>query len=618
MSHYSEQPDSAVMSGEDSMAPVTGKAQRQRSAENGPDFHRFATAVQRSYQTLENYRELNRKLVAAYAGTHYNDSSNDPNRYVNLIQQAVEAYQMNLAASRPRVMVSSYILRYRAFARFFEHAMNQLIGEIGLEETLSQWVQDAFFCVGIVKTHLANAGMIEIEADRWMDPGRPFASNIALDDFVYDVKANKWSEVRYAGDMYSLSYENALEVFGDKIKPFNPRARATDDADRVDTMSRGTDTDRDEYQDMIDLADIWLPEEGVIKTFVVHSRRQFQIHYGEPIAVEEWTGNEHGPYHLLGLGDVSENIMPSSPASNLQMLDTLVNDMWRKASKQARRQKTVTTYTNAGAGAAKKVRLADDGDMINVTDPSDVNVMQFGGVDAGSYSFLIGAQESFDRMAGNLSAMAGLGAQTGTVGQDQMINNAVSSKMDTMRNKVVAATNRLIKALGVMLWQDEFMEMSLQIPIEGTDIVPSDMWRPGDREGKFLDYNFEVDVFSMAYQSPGKKLEAINSVVQNVFIPMMPFLQQQGGAIDMFELAKTYSKLMNLPELNHIIQFQGIPASDMMSQKPVAEIPRKAPTSTRNYVRTNVSAADRNPMGESAKMMNQAAMAGAQTPGGMT
>lgn len=584
---------------------------------------RLFRAVQRSYNALDGYREVNRKLVEEYGGTFYQQEttgSDRVNRYVNLIQQAVETYQMLLAASEPRAMVSTNVAGLKAFAGHFELATNMLIKEIGLEETMSQWVMDAFFCIGIVKTHMADAGLVEIEPDRWMDPGKPFASNIALDDFVYDMKANKWSEVRYAGDMYSMSYESAVQIFGEHaLRDHAPRSRATDDVERVDTLSRGTDSDTDDFEEMIDFADLWIPKYGKIFTYVVQSRRQF-ILTGNPVAIETWTGDEHGNYHILGLGQVPENIMHASPASHLEQLDALANDMWRKCGRQARRQKDINVYTPAGAAAASQIQRADDGEWVSVQDTQDVGTMKQGGVDPGSYAFLQGAMEAFDRMAGNLQHLSGLGSREDTARQAQMVNQAAGNKPEKMTKTVIKASSRLIKALGMMLWQDEFIELSLEVPIEGTDFTAYTTWKPGDREGNFVDYNFTLDVYSMQYQSPQGKLAQLDRVVQSVILPMVPMLQQQGGYVDMFEMTRTYSKLMNLPELRGMIKFGG--AMPIEGQSAAADIPSKSPTSTRNYVRHNVSSGG-GPMAESNKMMGQAAnaaaaMSGPQTPGGMT
>ena len=588
------------------------------------DQEKMFRAVARSYRELEKFRELNEKLVDDYAGPHYQevDGRGGKNRYVNLMNQAVDAYQMLLAANRPRVLITSKYQRYKAFAKHFEHAVNSLIQEVRLEQTLEKWVMDAFFCMGIVKTHLADSGLVQVEPDLWMDPGKPFASNISLDDFVYDMSANKWSEIKFCGDMYRMSYDDCVEIFGSEaMKDHQPGKSKGNSDKRVENISRtGMDND-DDFEPMVDLADIWVPRQGMIYTYVVQSRRDFTLAGPDPVAIEEWTGHEEGPYHLLGFNDVPENIMFSSPASHLEMLDSLVNDLYRKSSRQARRQKDVHFYTAAGAASAQQVQMADDGEWVQVNDTSDIGMMKQGGVDASNYQFMVGAMDTFDRMAGNLQAQLGLAAKAETLGQEQLIHGAANQKIDKMGKRVTECVTKLITSLGQMLWDDAFKEVVSEIVIPGTNgIAVTSRWKPGQREGNFIDYNLDINVYSMQYQGPKAKIQQLNNLMQSVYLPLAPLLQQQGGMLDMIELTRQYSELLDLPELSEVIKFSTAPPDESASQ-PTVDIATSSPTSTRNYVRTNVSAAAmQNGMQQAASQMQPTGMEpqGPQTAGGMT
>jgi len=593
---------------------------------------RLFRAIGKSYRDLERYRNMNRELVRNYSGAGYDNSgpSAAPKqvRYLDLLNQAVDAYQTLLAANRPRVMVTTKLPQYRAFANHFAHAVNTMIKEIRLEETLRHWVLDAFFCVRVVKTHVASSGLVEIEPDFWMDPGTPFASNVALDDFVYDTSAKKWSEVKYAGDMYRIAFSEAVELFGEEaMSGHTPSSKGSLDEERVQQISRGEETDEDEFEPMIDIADIWIPRLGVIESYVVDSRSQFTLK-GEPLAVEEWTGGEEGPYHILGFNDVPENIMPTSPASHLESLENLINNVMRKNARQAKRQKDIHVYTPAGAESARQIQRADDGEWVQVNSTDDIGMMKQGGVDQSNYAFMLGGIELFDRMAGNLQAIMGLGSQADTVGQEKLIHGAASKKEGQMQYVMLNAATKLLKQLGKMLWQDEFKTLSMEITVPGAPgYSVQDEWKPGDREGNFLDYNFEIDVYSMQFQSPGSKVQQLNQLVMQVFLPMTQLMMQQGGTIDMMQLTKTYAELMNLPELENIIRFSTpMPEGDSPSSA-IASVP-KSPMSTRNYVRHNTGGQGSNPLQQSMQMMAQggagsgggsgAGMFGPKTAGGMT
>ena len=56
------------------------------------DKEKLFRSVARSYRELEQFRDMNEKLVEDYAGPHYQSGDNKQNRYVNLMNQAVDAY----------------------------------------------------------------------------------------------------------------------------------------------------------------------------------------------------------------------------------------------------------------------------------------------------------------------------------------------------------------------------------------------------------------------------------------------------------------------------------------------------------------------------------------------
>jgi len=241
---------------------------------------------------------------------------------------------------------------------------------------------------------------------------------------------------------------------------------------------------------------------------------------------------------------------------------------------------------------------------VQVNSTEDIGMMKQGGVDQSNYAFMLGGIELFDRMAGNLQARMGLGAQADTVGQERLIHGAASRKEGQMQYVMLNAATKLIKQLGVMLWQDEFKTIVTEIAIPGAPgYTATSVWKPGDREGNFLDYNFEIDVYSMQFQSPSIKIQRLNELVMQVLMPMYQLMMEQGVFIDMMQLVKIYADLMNLPELEQIVRFSD-PMMDQESGSPgmIADIP-KAPTSTRNYVRHNTGGQKANPLQQTAAMM---------------
>jgi hypothetical protein len=543
---------------------------------------RLFKAIESSYRALEPFRNLNKALVEEYAGGGYGAQRSQFGDLLNLMHQTVDAYTMALVANRPRVMISTEDLSLEYFAKLYQTALNKYIEKIGLEHTLRQWVLDAFFSVGIIKVHMAEAGPVQIERDLWMDPGKPFASNVSLDNWVHDCTSTKFSKVRFAGDMYRIPFESLKSDAYDQeaVKELTPTSKYTVESNRLEKISRGFEVDPDEYEPMVDVADVWTPSSGQIWTFAVESVSQFRLK-GPPIAVMPWKGSEHGCYHLLGLGDVPENIMPSSPASHLSMLARLANNLMRKQSRRARNHKRVHAYSPAGAASAKNVQRSGDDEFREVELPQEINTISVGGIDQGTQLFLQEVIEMFDRMAGNLPAMLGLGPQTGTVGQEELLHGSLNKKEANMQYRVVDASVRLVKELGLMLWMDKFQVIRGKMPIDGADGYYVDhTWTPDNRAGTTNDYEFGIDMYSMPYQSPSKKMDLIMTLINQVYAPMAQMLMSQGGTINMQELTELFAEMTNTARLKKIIQFVAPPT------EPMAE--EEGPPMPTNTTRTNV------------------------------
>lgn len=546
-------------------------------------------AVESSYRNLEPFRNLNRALIEEYAGSGYGHQSKARQEIlVNLMNQTVDAYTMALVANRPRIMVSTHQQAFCYFAKQFEIAVNNLIEEIGLESTLRQWVLDAFFCLGVIKIHLAEAGEVQLETDMRMDPGRPFASNVSLDNFVFDSGATRWEQVKFAGDRYRITYEELNSGLFDPeaIKDIQPTSKYSIESERVEMFSRGQAVDPDEVEPMIDLADIWIPKDGKIYTFVVDKVSEFRLK-GDPIAVMDWNGPEFGPYHLLAFNDVPENIMPTSPASHLSGLSRLINNIARKQGRRAKSAKRMHTYTPASKDGANRLRKEGDDAWVEVEDVNDIGAVEVGGIDPTAQQFLLGIMEMYDRMAGNLTAMMGLGAQADTVGQEQLIHSAVSNKEASMQYRVVNGSVRVVRDLAHLLWNDKFKVIQGQLPIDGAEGYFVDVtWTPEDREGDFMDYNFNIDLFSMPYQSPAQKVQALNQLITQIYAPLAQVMMSQGGQINLQKLTEIYADMLNLPRLKEVIQFAS--GADDYPPPSGSEGAPKSPVSTRNYVRRNV------------------------------
>jgi len=579
------------------------------------DRNRLFRAMEWSYAQLAPFRSLVHALVTEYAGSAYGRPGTTRPKYevlVNLMNQTVDAYTMSLVANRPRVSISTKRHELTYFARQFEVALNSLVCEIQLEQTLRRAVLDAFFCMGIVKMHLRESPQVRIEEDVVINPAMPFASNVSIDNWVHDMAARNYSSVQYAGDWYRIPFVDLkLDIFEQavvkelELKPTS-KWNFGDQDERLDRIAAGEQTDSDELEPMIDVCDIWIPRDKTIYTFPIDPRKPFSG-ATKAIAALSWENPQAGPYPMLSFNDVPENVVPSSPASHLSGMARIINNLARKQARKAHGQKDIFTYTPAGASDMERINKSGDQQSIAVQEQSEVSVMKMGGVDQALQAYMLGMLQLYDRMAGNLTAMMGLGTQAPTLGQEEMIQGAVSKKEAAMQYRVTDFSVAIVRHLGYMLWQDRSMTIPGQITLPGLeDFEPIDAtWTPDDRDGGFFDYDLDIEVHSMPYQSPGKKFQTMLTLVQNVFVPATPAIVEAGGKIDYQKIAEIAAELLDLPELAEIIKFGATPTGGGGGGE---EDQSRMPSATsREYVRRSESGG---PSPEGQSMMDQQAWLG--------
>ena len=560
---------------------------------------RLFKCIEYSTRNLRPFRELRKNLVKDYVGTYYNQGADTPTSEIimNLMYQTAETYTMSLAANRPRVLVTSKFPELSWFSHHFQRSINNLIEEIHLEETLRKAVLEAFFGMGVIKVYTAEAGLVQLEGeDEWVDPGKPYAENISLDDFVYDIEATSWNKIRFALNKYKMSRKKAEEdsSFDQKVLKNLPKAtRESGMMDhRPDKPLRDAfvgESKPEAYEPEIELMDVWLPYENLVATFHVGGN-------SPPLRVVEWDGPESGPFHILTLAaEVPDQIMGVSPAMNLKPLNDIINGLLRKQKRQAQRQKDIPFYQDGAHEDAQRLQRAADGEWTRVSNPESVNVLKMGGVDQQNQAFSMAMQEQFDRMAGNLQMMAGLGPQSDTATQDKLIHGAVSKREANMQYRVVDFTTNICRDLGWLLWADQSKEMETEYEIAGIHFTT--VWTPELREGDFLQYNFDIEPYSMMYKSPSEKLNNITQFVTQIAMPMQQNMMESGGSIDFQELTLLYSELLDIPRLKEVVVFEEMkensptpePAAAPQPQHTVKEnIRRSVPTGgtrdSRNHV----------------------------------
>jgi len=547
---------------------------------------RLIKAIKASRDALEPFRRVREKLIKDYVGSWYNESGAENKTLVNLINQTARIYTISLAANNPQVLVSTPRMDALPFARRFEVNLNKLISDMALDQTFRSIVLDAFFCIGCGVVMMRDTdtrfhGLLESEEDVWLDPGQPWFNRVSLDDLILDMPAKELSKMRYCGHRYRVDYEKVMDEPGydkkvtSKLRPTNRQHHDSVGAARDIASEHGSAED-DDLKDMIWLMDVWIAENNSIVTMACDMDLP-------PLIEREWIGSQAGPYKFLSLGDTPDNVIPTSPAINLKGMHDLQNRLHRRMEEDSDAHRVVNVYPPNMAEDAQRLRTAERNSWQRGTSPEQIKQFEMGGVDQRDMALATFLQAEYDRFAGNLQAMGGLGQQASTLGQEELIQGNVSKNVADMRMSVVSFASECILDLGRLMWEDANLELKTSIPLGDTGLSVRSDWTPDYRQGDFEDYEFRVEPYSMVFKTPEQKLQELFQVLREI-APLWPMFQTSGASINAEAIVDEIARLKNRPEFKRFITFAN-PAMELGGDQNTVQSPAHT---TRETIRKNV------------------------------
>jgi hypothetical protein len=218
-----------------------------------------------------------------------------------------------------------------------------------------------------------------------------------------------------------------------------------------------------------------------------------------------------------------------------------------------------------------------------MNNPTDLGRVEVGGIDQRDMALATFLQGEYDRFAGNLQAMGGLGSQASTVGQEELIHGQLSKNVADMRMAVVNFASECILDLGRLMWEDETLELHTSMPVGNSGIQVRSDWEPGNRLGNFDDYEFRVEPYSMVFKTPQQHLQEYFQVLREI-APLWPMFQASGATLNVQVLVREMARLMNKPEIEQLITF-ATPADMLGGDQNTVRSPA---VTTRENIRRNV------------------------------
>ena len=547
---------------------------------------RLLKAIKSSRDALEPFRRVRKELIRDYTGSWYSEGGARNKTLVNLMNQTARIYTVALAANNPQVLVSTPRFDALPFARRFEVNLNKLISDMALDVTFRAIVLDAFFCIGCCVVMMRDTdtrfhGLLESEEDVWLDPGEPWLNRVSLDDLILDMPAKELTKMRYCGHRYRADYEKVMDEPGyskkvkDKLKPTSREHHDSTGATR-DIASEHGQAEDDDLKDMVWLQDVWIAENKSIAALPCDQDL-------EPLIERDWIGSQAGPYKFLSLGDTPDNVIPTSPAMNLKGMHDLQNRLHRRMEDDSDAHRVLNVYPPSAAEDAEKIRTAERNSWHRMNDPKSIQQVEVGGIDQRDMALATFLQDEFDRLAGNLQAMGGLGPQAATLGQEELIHGQLSRNVADMRMSVVNFAADCILDLGRLMWEDQTLELQSSIPVGNSGINVRSDWTPDLRMGAFEDYEFKVEPYSMVFKTPEQKLQELFQTLQQI-APLWPMFQASGATLDAEAIVDEIARLKNRPEFKRFITF----ATPAMMLGGDQNTVRQSPVTSRETVRRNI------------------------------
>lgn len=570
---------------------------------------RLRDAMRNSTDRLKSYRENAKQYLIQQVGAHYGPAGEGTGKRIpfNQIEKAASIYNWRLAAAAPKILVTTESQSLLPMAADGEVVINRLLEQLGLERTLQQWVNSSLYALAVIKVGWKQTGVVADEAGQEHPVGEAFAKPISMWDWIHDMAARDIQNPSFQGHKYRMLLSDAKNnpAFSEEgrkaLKPsmLTPYSQSRDrDAT---TIGRGGSTDPEEFQDHVDLWELYFPREQIIVTLPYES--------GPPLSIEPWRGPGGGPYHFLHYAEVSDNSMPLPPAAAWIDLHLLTNRVYRKLAEDAENQKKNMIYDEGMDEDATRIVKADNMEAISVSNVDRFKEITWNGPDQIMLAFLQAIKGDANSVMGNPDLLAGSAPQSPTATQDKLLHEGAGGRLQHMQDRVYAQTTKVIEHLAWYYWHDPVRTYKGVREIPNTQFHLDYEITPDMRENNFFHFNFKIQPYSMQRQSPQERISQLIQLVMEILPPLLPGLEQQGKYFDTAGLVKLIAKYNDLPELKQLIKDSGMtPDQDGPIGQP--ERGRQPAVTHRQTTRTSIAGGPTGPAKEMAMMQSLLSGAG--------
>lgn len=555
---------------------------------------------------LQFFREERMRGVRHLATERYSTNSDLKKTYVNLIALYKNIVERSLISNNPRVLLSTFDESQRAAVNAAEGWLNQELVRQNFANIMQRVVGDALFWMGIVKVCIAKPE--DAAGVGWgLVAGQPYLTIVDPDDFVCDHRARNFDEVCFIGHRYRarLDIVKESEQFNKKARErLEPTQRISynrEGDERIGEIGRDFHGYEEDLYDMVDLWEIYLPHERVVKTFCESdlSGPTSAWENEKPIALAEvdWIGPDTGPYSILAYQTIPGNLMPKGPILDLVNLHEMTNEGYRKLGRQFARLKKYTVCDATHVADLQALKDGKDGDNIPLQNPKAVTELITGGGDAGLFNWVRENIGRFMEQGGNLATMGGLAPQAGTLGQEELLQQQSNGQVAAMQDRTLSFVERCADSMLWYFWHDPRLIMRAlhedpKLPDVHLVRQVYPWTAPATVKGQPLMRRtgekpiLKIDPYSMRHTTPQQRMKDLLGFVTGIYVPLAQMFQSQGHTLDLGELLLIFGKYMDSPDLQRIMKIAAPQEQSVGNSR--QDAPGKPPETTRNYNRRSL------------------------------
>jgi hypothetical protein len=550
------------------------------------------SAVEHSREKLGAVRESRRKLLKRTSGSEWYANGADERTPINQIAQAERSLVQHLIGGDPQaqVIASDSSLMKQAYEQTL--ALNKVAQLIGLRRKMRRIVRDAVYGMGICRIGMTKDRTVPVreiapdldeEAEgAEVGVGRLMLEVISLESWVHDCLAETLEDKLFCGHAYWVEEEDIEQFLPGVAKKdlMEEEKRWIDErgGEMAGAISRGTDGEGiSHFGKRYWLWDLWLPRENVVITTQVKGT-------GEIAAVKPWSSRPGGPYMFLQYLEIPDQAMPKSVLADLVPVHDSLNSTFRKLIDQTRAAKTVLGFKPGNEDDAQRIVDAASFAVIQMRDPEKVREFNFNGPDQALLGMLLQTRELASILGGNTDMLAGLGSQSPTLGQEQIIQGKADSLVMSMEAETMDFARELFEAIRWYLYHEQQEPIPIVKKVQGTDINYPGEWSAGNAGGvRFDAYLLAINPETVMYSSPEQTAQKFISIWNTVIMPALQ-LGVMTKVPDMDRLVSILSQYLNLPELDLVLRSPS-EEEQAMAQSSGSDGMRQSPNTTRTYVR---------------------------------